>query len=69
MTGKTDIDAQVAMMSHLFCDKYFGKISERFQFVFMSPGPTVPSDEDLLYVIFSKEGSKYVPLKKYISSG
>jgi hypothetical protein len=37
MTGKVDIDSQVALIAHLFCDQYFGKISTKYQFVFLSP--------------------------------
>lgn len=68
MTGIKEIDSQIALLSHLFCDKYFGKTSEKFQFVFLTHNPHVPTDEDLLFVAFGKEGSKYIPLKKYVNN-
>ena len=45
MTGNIEIDSQVALLSHLFCDKHFGKISERFQFVFLTPNPNSHPEE------------------------
>lgn len=44
MTGNREVDSQVALLSHLFCDKYFGRISEKFQFVFLTPNPHIPTE-------------------------
>ena len=70
MSGIASIDSQVALIAHSFCDKYFGKISTPYQFVFLTPNVQphqTYQEQEGIFVVFGREEPKYISLKKYLN--